>query len=222
MLIFSSVIIASAQERVIDKSEFDAMLAGGYGHQLKWKGEKYRMTVTTSSTFEGRPQTDWASKSINEYGTSAETRGIYTSVLGGKPNPTRETLIIGNWVYTRSGSDSWTRKEYVAPGPAKEKEESNYKILSSQAEYRYLGQGKLGDRSARIYVKTERQTKFNQKSGESVETEHENRYWVDATGTIIKNQFNSETRGKSTTRTSVTMEWELDPSITFTVPEIAP
>ena len=223
VLVLCCAVMVPAQERVIDKAEFDAMMSGGYDHKIKWKGEKYRITVTTSSTMMGRPQTDWSSKTITEYGTSAETRSIYTSMLGGKPAPQKESLRIGGWLYTRSGDDAWTRKEYVpSSAAAKEKEESSRKVLSSQVEYRYLGQSTLGDRPVHIYIKTERKTIFNEKSGENAETESKNSYWLDGKGLVLKSEYTSEYRGKNTMQTGVIMEYEIDPSITFSVPETAP
>ena len=96
------------------------------------------------------------------------------------------------------------------------------KVLSSQAEYRYLGESTLGTRPVNVYVKTERRTTLNEKNGETTESESKQTYWVDIKGTILKNEYKSDNRGKVASQTYVLMEWELDPSITFTEPEIAP
>ena len=223
VLLLCLAAIAVSQERVIDKAEFDAMVTGGHDHKLKWKDEKYRLTVTTSSKVTGRPTTDLSSKMITEFGPSMETRTINTSTFGGKPSPGREMLRIGNWVYTRSGNDSWSRKEFVPTSlPAKAAEESPHKVLSSEAEHRYLGQSTLGNKPVQMYVKTERRTTLNEKTGETTESESRNTYWVDSKGMVLKNEYKSDNRSKHTSQTYVLMEWELDPSITFTAPEIAP
>jgi hypothetical protein len=222
VLLFCFAAIASAQERVIDKAEFDAMVTGGHDHKVKWKGEKYRLTVTTSSKATCRPTTDFSSKMITEFGPSMETRTINTSTFGGKPSTGREMLRIGNWVYTRSGDDSWSRKEFVATTPPKTAEESPHKVLSSEAEHRYLGQSTLQNKPVHIYVKTEQRTTLNEKTGETTESESKNTYWVDAKGMVLKNEYKSDNRSKHTNQTYVLLEWELDPSITFTAPEITP
>lgn len=211
-----------AQERVLDKAAFDSMMAAGHDHKVKWKDEKYRLTVTTSSKVTGRPQTDHSSKNVTEFGPSMETRTIYTNVFGGKAGAPRESLRIGNWWYVRTGNDPWTREEYVALKAPAKKEETSRKVLSSNAEYKYLGKGMLGARPVQIYVKTERQTTLNEKSGETGETASKNTYWIDGKGMILKSEFTSEYRGKNVMHTSVTMEWDLDPTITFIAPEIAP
>lgn len=223
VLVCCCAVMVPAQERVMDKAEFEAMVNGGYDHKTKWKGEKYRLTVVTSSTVTGRPQTDFSSKMITEFGPLMETRTINTSTFGGKPSPGREMLRIGEWVYTRSGNDAWTRKEYVPSTTAeKEKEQIARKILSSEAEYRFLGQSTLGNRPVQVYLKTERRTTLNEKNGETTESESTSKYWVDAKGTVLKNEYKSDNRSKHTSQTYVLMEYELDPSITITVPEINP
>ena len=221
VLVLCCSVLVSAQERVMDKADFEAIVNGGYDHKTKWKGEKYRLTVVTSSTVTGRPQTDLSSKTITEFGPLMETRTINTSTFGGKPSPGREMLRIGEWVYTRSGNDAWTRKEYVPSTTAeKEKEQIPRKILSSEAEYRSLGQSTLGNRPVQVYVKTERRTSLNERNGETTESNSTNTYWVDAKGTVLKNEYKSDNRGQQTSQTYLLMEYELDPSITFTVPEI--
>jgi hypothetical protein len=214
--------MVSAQERVIEKSEFEALVAEGSNHHIRWKGEKHRMTVTTSSKVPGRSQTDWSSKMIFEYGPAKEIRTVTTSSFGGNAVPRKESLKLDNWVYTRTGNDPWTRKEYVSAGAAKDGEESTLKILKSQEEYRYLGPVRLIDVPVDVYVKTERQTKYNQKNGEKAENDIKVTYWIDAKGTILKSEFRGENRGTITSQTSVITEWMLDPSITFTAPEMVP
>jgi hypothetical protein len=170
VLVLCCVAIASAQERVIEKAVFDVLVTEGSNHPIRWKGEKYRMTVTTSSKAVGRPQTDWSSKMVVEYGPAKAIRTVTTSAFGGNANPTNESLRLGDWVYVRTGSGPWTRKENVPAASAKEKEEDSLKTLRSQAEYKYLGQERLTDIRVDVYVKTERQTKYNQKNGDNLET----------------------------------------------------
>ena len=223
VLVLCCAVLVQAQERVMEKAEFDTIVNGGFDHKSKWKGEKYRMTVATSSTVTGRPQTDFSSKTITEFGPSLETRTINTSTFGGKPNPQREILRIGEWVYTRSANDAWTRKEYVPSSTAaNEKEHIPHKVLSSEAEHRFLGHSTLRNRPVQMYVKTERRTTLNEKNGETTESESKSSYWVDSKGTVLKHEYKSDNRGKITSQTYVLMEYELDPSIEFTAPEIAP
>ena len=211
-----------AQERVMDKTEFETLVSEGQKHPVKWKGEKYRMIVTTSSKAVGRPQTDWASKIIVEYGPAAEHRSVSSSTFGDKANPTQETLRVGNWVYRRSGNEPWTRKEY-AESKAPERPESPVEILETDAQYKYLGPGSLVDKPVHIYVKAERQKKVDKKSGNTIETDSKVTYWVDSSGMVLKLEFTAESRATNvTSQTRVMTLWELDPSISFVAPDIVP
>ena len=222
VLALCSVVIVPAQERVMEKAEFDKILAEGQTHRLKWAGEKFRMTVTTSAKTIGQPQTAYSSKMIIEFGPSMETRTVNTSVFGENPAKKFESMRLGNWVYRRSEDGPWTRKEYAEPTAGKENQDTDYPVLSSKAEYRYLGEGKLMDKRVQVFVTTDRQTRIDQKTGDTRETESKTTYWVDETGLIVKSDFIANSRGKVTSQTSVIFEYQLDPSITFTAPEIAP
>jgi len=207
----------------MDKAEFESLVTGGYGHSSKWKGEKYRLTVTTSSKAVGRPQTDWSSKTISEYGSTTEQRSISSSVFGVKTNPTSEVLRVGNWVYRRSGNEPWTRKEYTASKAPPERPDSPVQVIETDAQYKYLGPGTLVDKPVHIYVKTERQTTVSKTSGDTNETDSKATYWIDSNGMILKHEFTAESRGpKITSQTRILMLWELDPSISFVPPEIVP
>jgi hypothetical protein len=222
LLTLCCLVNVPAQERVMDKTEFESLVSDAQKHRLIWKDEKYRMTVTTSSKAVGRPQTDWSSKIIVEYGPGTDNRSISSSVFGDKVNPTEEALRIGNWVYRRSGDKPWTRKEYAAP-KAPERPESPVQVLETDSQYKYVGPGLLGDKPVQIYVKTERQTKVGNKSGDSMQTDIKVTYWIDTNGTLLKSEFAAETRGSNvTSQTQVVTLWERDASISFVEPAIAP
>ena len=211
-----------AQERVMDKTEFEALMSEGHKHHLKWKGEKYRMTVTTSSKAASRPQTDFSSKIVVEYGPGTDKRSVSSTVFGDKVNPPEEFLRVGNWVYARSGDKQWTRKEY-APSKAPERPETPVQTFATDAQYKYVGPGLVVDKPANLYVKTERQTKIDNKSGDTSETDIKVTYWIDSNGSLLKSEFVADSRGpKVTSQTMIVTLWELDPSISFAVPEIVP
>lgn len=214
-----SAAVVTAQERVIDKSEFDALVSAGTQHRTIWKDEKYRMTVTTSSKAEGRPATDWSSKIVIEYGSPTESRSISSSSFGEKVNPTSEGLRIGEWVYTRSGDGPWTKKKFE---PAAQKEpEKLSELIGATTEYKHLGSGTIGDAPVQIYVKNERATRVDKASGKETVSDSKATYWIDSKGTVLKSEYSSENRGTGvTSRTLITTVWERDASIKFTAPEL--
>lgn len=223
LLVLCFAAVAPAQERVLDKSEFDSMVVSGGNHRRIWKGEKYRMTVTTSSKAIDRPLTDWSSKMIFEYGPAGETRTITSSNFGDKVRPTNEVLRLGSWIYSRVDNGPWSKKAYVAAEPAKRETERPFETLTSTTEYKYLGPGNLTGKSVQLYTKIEKQTRVNKQSGETIESVVKLTYWIDEDGTIIKNEYASENRGpRVTSQTVITTKWEADPSISFAVPEVGP
>ena len=223
VVVLCCVAIAAAQERTIDKTEFDALVASGNNHNLRWKDEKYRMTVSTSSKASGRPQNDWASKFFVERVPTKESRTVTSSTFGGKASPTQESIVVGKWIYTRLGTDPWSRKESKPSGGRAETTESIQEMIGSTAEYRYLGKENLAGRATDIYQKTEHQTKVNKKNGESVESEVKSTYWFGEDGAVLKNEYRSENRSATlTSQTLIIMEWEIDPSIVITEPVLAP
>src|SRR5215217_5008904 len=117
LLVFCFIAIGSAQERVIDKAEFDKALVEGGNHRLKWQGQKYRMTVASSAKTDGRPSTDWSSNMIFEYGLAKEMRSVTNSMFGEKIIPTKEFIIIGEAIYQRTATGSWIRANSGAPTP---------------------------------------------------------------------------------------------------------
>ena len=69
LIILFGAIGIYAQEKVITQSQFEAL----YKESLdawslgNWKGKAFRKITITHSSLEGRPQTDYSSKSIVEY-----------------------------------------------------------------------------------------------------------------------------------------------------------
>jgi hypothetical protein len=223
LLVFCCVAIVTAQEKPIDKTEFDAVVAGGNNHHLRWKDEKYRMTVSTSSKTIGRPQTDWSSKLIVEHGSANEKRTVSTSSFGGKHNKTQEAILIGKRKYTRSGDEPWTQKGDEPPRPETKAPESATESLERVAEYRYLGKENLAGRATDIYQKTEHQTKVRKNNGESIESDVKSTYWFGEDGALLKNEYRSESRSATfTTQTLIIMEWTIDPSIVISEPVVTP
>jgi len=221
LILLCAVVAMAQQERNLTKSEFDTVIKGSSGHQVKWKGETYRMTVVTSAKQVNQPQTDWSSNMIFEYGPESAQRSVTTSTFGSNPPKTTETLRIGKWVYTRSGSDPWKRKEY-APSEANREttEDSAAEVVRTNSEYKDLGTTTLMDKTVRVYRWTEHQSRTHSKTGMTYESDVRNTYWIDADGIMLKSEYYSEGRNSTGPRsTSVITTWERDPSIKFSEPD---
>ena len=224
VLVISGTVLAAGQERVIEKAAFDALVSEGSQQATRWKDQKYRMTVTTSSKADGRPQTDWSTKLVFEWAPGPAVRTISTSKFGDKTPTRMEAMRLGEWSYYRTGDGPWTRKEFVASAKkSEENKETSYEILATEVKYQHLGSGRLLNTPVEIYTKTERRTTTGKNNGETMESDLRVTYWIDSSGLILKSEYASDNRGATlVTHTRIVTEWELDPSISFAVPEIAP
>jgi len=224
VFILCCVAIVAAQERIIDKTEFDALVASGNNHYFRWKDEKYRMSLFTSSKINGRPQTDWSSKMIHEHGAPNEIRLVSSSTFGGKPTSSQESIFFGKWNYSRVENGGWSRKEREAPSRGREETpESTNQLVKTDAEYKYLGKEILAGRPVDVYQKTERRTGVNSNNGENVDSDIKATYWFGGDGVMLKKEFRSENRSATLTmQTLMIIEWAIDPSIVVTEPVITP
>ena len=226
VLVFCFVTIAGAQERVIDKTEFDSAVVAGMAHGRRWKNEKYRWITSTSSKTTGRPQYDWAGKYTFEYISPDVYRNIGSTMLGGKPSAIQESIVVGKWRYSRKGDDPWTRKTHE-PSPAQthaEGPENLFETVESVAEYKYLGKEYLAGRATNVFRKTERRTTVNKKNGETREFDGKSTYWFGEDGLALKHEYRGQSRGGTVTgemQTLVLMEWTIDPSLTINEPVVA-
>lgn len=222
LLVFCFVAVGSAQERVIDEAEFNSVVAEGGKHQLKWKGEKYRMTVASSAKTDGRPATDWSSNMIFEYGPPKVSRSVTTSTFGEKILPAKEFITIGDVLYQRIGSGVWTRPDRTgASAPqGSEKAATRAQTLITEVEYKYLGTENLAGTTVQVYLKTERGTS-TMENGDKAEIRRTGKYWIGSDGLIMKSEHATEARGTTQTfRSSVISQYELDPTISIAAPKI--
>lgn len=227
LLLASSFVVGSAQEKVIDRSEFDSIVKDDKAQSQKWAGKSYRMTVSTLAQISGKPESDYSAKMIFEYGSNGSSRIIHSSTFGGKTNTT-ETLKIGKLVYTRIGTEAWTRKEgQTSPVPAQgsgnEADKAPFQVMSSETEYKYLGPGDYKGEKVEIYIRTERQKKVNSVTGKAMDSVITSKYWINGDGLILKNEIRSENHWTDqTSHNSIITEREPDPTMLFKEPDITP
>jgi hypothetical protein len=222
------VVIAPAQEKIIGQAEFDAAVVTESSNRQKWAGtgETYRMTVTNSAKIIEKPESDYSSKMVFEYGVNGEVRDTNSSTFGGKTT-TSESLRVGKWIYYRTGTEPWARKERQpiqgngqgsGSGCAAADE-----LVSSETEYKYLGSGDIKGEVVRVYARTVREKKVNRTTGKFSDSVISSKYWINADGFTLKHELVSENRWeRQNSRNRIVTEWEFDPTMVFTPPEIAP
>jgi hypothetical protein len=206
-----------AQEKTIGQAEFDTVYQNS---PEKWKGKSYRMIITTQSSTEGRPQTDYSSKSIIENASTTTSRVIYENSFQSKTSNS-ETIRIGDKIYIREGNGVW--KE----GTSEVKSQPENKITNAdnqadgQIEYKFLGTEKLGNQTANVYAKIARKKGINSTNNKETVSTTTTKYWFGEDGMILKSDMKMDSQtGEKIFHTRLTQVWELDPNIKIEAPNL--
>jgi hypothetical protein len=209
---------AFAQERAIEKAEFDAALRYSY---VKFAGQSWRRTENTEDISTETNKNKFTLKSVSEFMPApAKSRWLIESEsLAGKTR--RENIRIDGTTFTRTGDGEWTE---VKPEPATRRE-SSLKTVEEQIEYKVLGTEVLGDLSTRVYAKIEKRKLLNEENNSEMFSVITSKYWLDNDGAIVKQETLTENRIATKLnptgrvyRTLRTTVWELDPNIKIEAP----
>jgi hypothetical protein len=222
-LIVSGAALTVAQERVIDKAEFDAAVNGTDGHKIKWAGQSYRIDVSSSSKVLNRPDSDYSATIIIEFGPSRSVRSLTTSTYGGKTN-SKETVVLGELSYTRENNSLWTVEAKSANPSSVNGSAANTdsappeSVVSSDISYFLVGKDRIQGATAAVFRKVEKRREVDvptRAESESVITEV---YWI-VDGMQRRHELLSQHRsGKLNSNNTVNMEWNLDPAIAIIAP----
>jgi hypothetical protein len=226
VLVASSFISARAQERIMERSEFDAAVRDDKDQTLMWAGKIYRMIVLISTSASDRPASDYSSKTIFEHGPDGSSRSYLSSTFGGKKTETTETLRIGRAVYIRKGAGPWKTTEPQSVQTEEKVSGSNSdlsRITSSEIEYRFLGPGEWKGEKVNLYLRTEQLKETDASTGKTRDTVRSNKYWINPEGLIFRSEYRFESAtGGRLSHTLITVEREMDPNIIFVEPQITP
>ena len=210
-----------AQEKALTQAQFDAVYQGSLEAWSldNWRGKPFRRIIITGSRLEGRPQTDYTSKSIVEYASPTDFRTVYESSLGAKKSKT-ESVRSGDKIYFRKDDGDWqngTRQsptEGVKPPPAD-------KAASEDVEYKFLGTEKLGNQTAKVYAVHVKTKRINSADGQETIADTTTKYWFGEDGILLKTDMVAESRtGEKTYHTLVTQIWEADENIKIIAPTL--
>jgi hypothetical protein len=214
------------QGKVIDKNEFDNAVRPATQVIAQYMiGKPFRMTVITEARNSLRPDLDYKSKWISETALDGSTRGVRESMLGKNGN-TFEGITIGIDSYARKNGGGWEKldppKVDRPTTPTMPPPPSLSEVLSSETEYKYLGTETFKGETARTYLQTERRTEIDKVKGTERKNETTTKYWLALDGHMLKSDFLYTTKnGDAVATTKVTIEYEIDPSITIIAPTIA-
>jgi len=223
MLILLASLSVSAQEKTIDRLEFDAIYKGS---TEKWKGKQHRLTVINQSRAEGRPQTDYSSKAVFEFGLDNAARTLLESTYQSVTSKS-EAIRIGGKNYSRKGNEKWQEAALVAnakfdnSSEPKNSRTSTDNMDESRVEYKYLGTEILNNQTATVYTVIENKKGINSKTGKESVSSTITKYWFGKDGMILKSdRINEGRNGEMIFHFRSTMAWESDSNIKIEAPSL--
>ena len=232
-VVLAGLVSGFAQEKAIDKSEFDRIVNNSTYPYARWKGKSYRSTVTTearlqgpSKTAEGPPFTmHHTTKMVSEFGPGNAYRQMREASYKEGEVKKYEYIRIGDFEYSRIGNESWTKKAVEnAPAPptvAPAAPPSPFEEISSDKEYKYLGTEPFRNATVLTYLATSKQKNVYKANGSEHETVITTKYWIDKDGTLLRSEFRAAGKGVDRSNTTtVIMDFALDPSISITAPTV--
>lgn len=239
--IFLSLLFATgvwAQEKTIDKAEFDSVYMINLRTFNFLMGNPSRHTATFDV---GGPDSKYKLHQIRERMPDGSTRGIFNEHVEGKaPRITREVITIGSNIFGRDigGKGGWTvrhipvlEKKFVKPHkPDPEPQavrhhelSTVFDVTSQEGQYRSLVSAVHKGQQVRIFSKTETVKGIERATGAKMETTANVKYWFSLGGVMLRSESESNGRvGDKEYYLRTTSEWEFDPSITITAPVSVP
>lgn len=218
-LLLFGCISAFAQEKTITQTELETLLINS---SEKLKGKSYRMTIITKSSVEGRPQTDFSSKTIMEIVSPTIRRTLYESTFQSGTKKS-ESIRIGDKVYTRQGEENWQEKAYESDTQKISKAPVAENQLETQTECKYIGIEKLNNQDTRLYTKIVKSKSINQTTGKETSSINTTKYWFGEDGSLLKEEMEMDSNsGAMIFHTRLTQVREIDPNINIEAPKIIP
>ena len=219
VLILFGYIGVFAQEKTIEQAEFDAVYQNSFE---KLKGKSHRIIMTTQSSVEGRPQTDFSSKTVLEFASPTTSRTTYESSFQ-SVNKKTETIRIGGKTYTRKESDVWKEENPKVKSQPGNKLTRVDNEVDNQIEYKFLGSEKLNNQSVNRYAKIAGKKLVNSANNKETLSITTTKYWFNEDGMLLKSDMEMESRTREMVfHTRLTQIWELDPNIKIIAPTLDP
>lgn len=219
--------IAAAQEEVLEKSEFDSVVARGErALEERLQEGPYRIT----SAFESRSGAN--SKPIAAIlETFEHAKGVtrvvrYEIILGQKKR--YETVLAGGIASTRGADGKWRRDSVsvLTPMSRPETDQRNsiftHKVISRETKYFSIGARKADGENLETYSSVETSIIVFDVNGNDYETKTTNTYGFRGDGTLTRHEHRFEgfsRSNKTNSDSSFIIRWELDPTISIVGPE---
>ncbi len=212
--ILLAVVNIFAQEKTIEKSEFDKVFQASFG---KRSGKSYRKTTTMEHTFQGGTSTvGYLSKSTSEFQSRIGYHSVYEAKLS-SGNKKIERIVIGDKLYTREGDGEW-KAGSIEPPPAPE---GTIKTLSKETEYKFWGNEILNNQNTTVYLVVEKSKTLNEKNNIESIVNATTKYWFAEDGALLKTEkVRTFQSGEAVSTNKEITIYELDPNIKIEAPAV--
>jgi hypothetical protein len=164
---------------------------------------------------EGRPSSDYASRSVTSYQDRTRWHRLSVSTFGTTKRQSEE-ISFGGKMYKKTEDGEWVELDLATapPAPVPAKSESRYLSI----EYRLLPDESRNGQKIRVCEKYEIAAVKTTQSNSETRRESTSRYWVNDEGLLKSENFYSNVSEKNTTTSWIKNEWEIDPTIEVSLP----
>ena len=206
-----------AQHSVVSEAEYKTACGNGIPAPMRARVQSYRVTTEARSTVEGRPSTDYQSRSVTSYQDRTKWHSVRESTFGTTKRVSEEIWFDGKR-YIKEDAGGWSEKtpqKYENYGDPTASETRYVKI-----EYRLLPDESFRGRTVKVCEKYELAAVKNSGATEETQRESTSKSWISDEGLLkTENSFRS-VGGSRTSNSWVMTEWEADPAIKITVPAV--
>lgn len=219
--------IAAAQEQVLEKSEFDSVVARGQSVMQERLGAgSYRITSAFESRGGGSSKPVVTILETFEYAKGV-TRVVRDEMITGQ-RKRYETVLGGGVASTRGADGMWRRDRVNVLTPMSRPETDQrssiftHKVISRETKYLYIGARKVDGENLETYSSVETSLIVFEVNGNDYQTKTTNTYGFRGDGALARHEHRFEGFSRSNgarSDSSFLIRWELDPTISIIGPE---
>lgn len=201
------------QGKTVQKAEFETLLKNA---AEIFKAKPHRVTVTSESTINGKPQEEGSAKTVVEVAGMDKRRSI-REYKSRNQNQRREFIRYGDKTYSRENEGQWKQG-----GTPNNQTEGNLKTISEQVQYELLGKETLNGANVNVYRRTKESKMIDNSNSEEVQSTEIVKYWFGENGALLKREMERENRRSGKIfRFKVTATFDLDSNIQVVAPPVA-
>jgi len=207
--------VVAAQYRIVDEAEYRTACGAAVPVPLRARAESYRMTLETKSSMEGRPSTDYASRSVTSYQDRNKWHRLRESNFGTTKN-VREEITVDGKTYVREGNGEWSEFRPDTTSRFGDSVKTDTRYIS--VEYRLLPDETLKGQTVKVCEKYEVAAVKTAGSESEARRESTSRFWVTNEGLLKSENSYRNISEKGTATSWIKNEWETDPTIKVSIP----